>query len=421
MFEIESSVRSYCDQYPARFAKAKGAKIYSQAGKKYLDFLSGCGSLNYGHNHPLLKTELIDYIESNGISMALDMETNSKADFLHTLYTKILKPRGMDYKAQFTGPTGTNAVEAAIKLARKVTNRTNIIAFTNAFHGCTLGALSLTGNQHHRKSSLPLLNHVTRVPYDGYFGKNIDTASHLEKLLNDNSSGLDAPAAIILETIQGEGGLNHCSKEWLKKIERIAKKFGALLIIDDIQAGCGRSGNFFSFENFNISPDIILLAKSLSGYGLPMSMILLKPEIDIWDKAEHNGTFRGNNHAFVTAEKALSYFWGNSSFAISLEEKVIFLTEELKRLCSQYGFKRKGRGFMQGFTVYSPDISQKIISNCFNNGLIIEGCGPEDEVIKILAPLTITKEELAEGLNILCKSIQAAVITEKPTKGVANA
>ena len=212
---IESNVRSYCRIFPDVFDKAEGSLIFVTNGRRYIDFLSGCGSLNYGHNNSDLKEALLSYLADSGIVMSLDMETQSKNKFIEVFSEHILQPRGLNYKLQFPGPTGTNAVEAAIKLARKVTGRSNVIAFTNAFHGCSLGALALTANEHHRGNSEALLTHVNRVAYDGYLGPDIDSSALLEKLLSDPSSGIDAPAAIILETIQGEGGLNVASASWV--------------------------------------------------------------------------------------------------------------------------------------------------------------------------------------------------------------
>ena len=306
---LESNVRSYCRSFPTTFRNAFGAILTDTENQNYLNFLAGCGSLNYGHNHPVLKDKLLSYIEANGIAMSMDMFTDSKADFVNVFSKIILSPKSLDYKLQFTGPTGANAVEAAIKLARKVTGRTNIVAFTNGFHGCTLGALALTGNKHHRFSSTSLLTNVSRFPYDGYLENGQDTSSYLDKMLSDPSSGCDAPAAIILEAIQGEGGLNVASPIWAQEIARIAKKHGAILILDDIQAGCGRSGEFFSFEKLGITPDIVVLAKAISGFGLPMSLVLIIPELDQWTPGEHNGTFRGRNYAFVTATAAIEHFW----------------------------------------------------------------------------------------------------------------
>src|SRR5690606_11566241 len=268
---MESEVRSYSRSFPITFNRASGSHIYDQQGRRYLDFLAGAGTLSYGHNNPQLKRALIAYIERDGITHGLDMQTSAKADFLRTLDERILTPRDMDYVVQFTGPTGTNAVEAAMKLARNITGRENIIAFTNGFHGVTLGAVAATGNKHHRGGAGVALGGITRLPFDGYLG-DYDTTQMLDKMLGDASSGVDLPAAVILETVQGEGGLNVASDEWLRSLEAICKKYGVLLIVDDIQAGCGRTGTFFSFEKTGIVPDIITLSKALSGYGLPFAV-----------------------------------------------------------------------------------------------------------------------------------------------------
>lgn len=409
---MESTVRSYCRSFPATFKSAQGSIILDSNGKKYIDFLSCCGSLNYGHNHPVIKEHLLKHIDSNGLTMSLDMKTTTKDQFLETFYEKILSTLSYTYKAQFTGPTGTNAVEAAIKLARKVTGRTNVISFTNAFHGCTLGSLALTANSHHRGGSASLLTNVTRVPYDGYFGNETDTAQQLDKMLSDPSSGVDQPAAIILEAIQGEGGINTASDEWLMAIQNIAIKHQVLLILDDIQAGCGRSGDFFSFERSKIKPDMIVLAKSLSGYGLPLSLLLLKPELDEWNPGEHNGTFRGNNLAFVTATAAFNHFWANGKLNESIERVSKTTTGKLRTLATNYRAEVKGRGLMLGLKFANEKLVSNIRERCFEHGLILETCGPNDEVLKFLPPLTIQLDELNEGLEIVAQSIEECAHTD---------
>src|SRR5690606_1804792 len=280
------------------FSRAAGSYLYDEQGRGYLDFLAGAGSLNYGHNHPVLRAALIDYIERQGVAHSLDLHTTAKASFLESLENVVLRPRGLPYLAQFTGPTGANAVEAAVKLARKYTSRRGVVAFTNGFHGVTLGALALTGNSHHRGGAGVELNGAIRMPYEGYLGENVDTLEYFEKTLGDPSSGVDLPAAVIVETVQGEGGLNTASAAWLRRLQTLCRKHGMLLIVDDIQAGCGRTGRFFSFEEAGITPDIVTLSKSLSGMGLPFAITLLRRELDVWKPGEHNGTFRGNNHAF---------------------------------------------------------------------------------------------------------------------------
>lgn len=408
---MESRVRSYSRTLPRQFSRAEGAWMFDSQGGRYLDFLSGCASLNYGHNHPALKQALVDYIAKDGIAHSLDMHTEAKAAFLKELEGTILQPRGLRYKAMFTGPTGTNAVEAALKLARKTTGRHHVIAFTNGFHGMTLGALACTGNAGKRGGAGIPLSHVSHEPYDGYFGPDVNTADLLAQRLADPSSGLDAPAAILVETVQGEGGLNVASPQWLRQIADIAKAHGALLIVDDIQAGCGRTGGFFSFEEAGIKPDIVTLAKSLSGMGLPFALTLFHPDLDVWEPGEHNGTFRGNCHAFVTATAALRHFWRDERFEREVETKAGLLGEGLERIAALCAGEArvKGRGMMQGIDVGSGELASAITSAAFERGMIIETSGPSDEVVKVLAPLTITETELSTGLSTLEHAVRATL------------
>jgi len=398
---MESQVRSYSRAMPRQFHRAEGVWMYDDRGGRYLDFLSGCSTLNYGHNHPVLKQALLDYIGANGIAHGLDLHTEAKADFLETFETLILRPRNLTYRAMFTGPTGTNAVEAALKLARKVTGRQHVIAFTNGFHGMSLGALACTGNAGKRRGAGVPLGHVSHEPYDGYYGPGIDTAALLDKRLSDPSSGLDAPAAILLEVVQGEGGLNVASPRWLRAIAAVAKRHGALLIVDDIQAGCGRTGRFFSFEESGIVPDIVTLAKSLSGMGLPFALTLLRPELDRWKPGEHNGTFRGNNHAFVTATAALRHFWSDDSFAAEVRRRGDVLGRRLARIAAEHGLSTRGHGMMRGLDLGSGETAAEVTAAAFARGLIIETSGAHDEVVKVLAPLIIDDAALATGLDVI--------------------
>jgi diaminobutyrate-2-oxoglutarate transaminase len=402
----ESEIRSYCRSFPIVFERAQGAELIAADGRRYIDFLAGCSTLNYGHNDADMKLALVDYILRDGVTHGLDMYTEAKAQFLAAFEDIILTPRGMDYRLQFTGPTGANAVEAALKLARKVTGRHQVVAFTNGFHGVTLGALACTGNGHHRGGAGLPLEGVTRMPYDGYLADGA-TGTGLEMLaqmLGDPSSGLEPPAAFIVETVQGEGGLNVASTEWMRGLEQLAHKHGSLLIVDDIQAGCGRTGSFFSFEAMGISPDVVTLAKSLSGMGLPFAMVMLKPEHDIWLPAEHNGTFRGNNHAFVTARVALEKFWKDDAFAAQVCAKGEHLGKRLAEIAGKHGYGTKGRGMFRGIEVRDGETASAICAACFERGLVIETSGAHDEVVKVLAPLTIKAEQLDAGLDILAEA-----------------
>ncbi len=408
--ELESEVQSYARSFPVTFDKALGAKLYDTEGREYIDFLAGAGTLNYGHNHPVLKKALIDYIDSDGITHGLDMHTRAKKELLEAFDQCLLKPRGLEYILQFPGPTGTNAVEAAMKIARKVKGRSEIISFTNGFHGCSLGALAATGNRHHRGGSGGVsLPDVTHMPFCDYFGKDIDTLKMIDQLIEDPSSGVDQPAAVILETVQGEGGLNAASFEWLQGIEKLCKKHDMLMIVDDIQAGCGRTGTFFSFEPAGIKPDIVTLSKSLSGFGLPFALVMMRPDLDIWEPGEHNGTFRGNNHAFITAATAIRHFWSDDTFAKEVAEKSRLLTRRFGEIANMAGpamMQQKGRGMMQGLNCKDGELAKAIITRCFEQGLVIETSGAYDQVVKCLCPLTITEDELNAALDIIEQSVK---------------
>ncbi len=400
--QLESQVRSYVRHFPTVFQKAKGSYLYDEQGKEFIDFFAGAGTINYGHNNPRAQDALIEYIQNDGIIHGLDKATSAKKKFLETLYSTILEPRYMDYKIQFAGPTGTNAVETALKLARMVKGRSNIICFTNAFHGLTMGSMAITGNSFYRDEAFINRANVAFMPYDGYFGDEFDTSIYLRKFLEDKSSGVDLPAAVILETVQAEGGVNVASDEWLKNIEQVCRDFDILLIVDDIQVGNGRTGTFFSFESAGINPDIITLSKSIGG-GLPLSLVLLKPELDQWRPGEHTGTFRGNNLAFVASTELFSY-WENDSLTEAVKYKENILRKGLEEISQKYPSieaQIRGKGLIYGLHIPFQGFCHEVSSEAFERGLIIELAGARDDVLKFLPPLVIEEELLLEGLKII--------------------
>ncbi|MGE0871672.1 MAG: diaminobutyrate--2-oxoglutarate transaminase [Kofleriaceae bacterium] len=406
---LESEVRSYSRSFPTVFSRAEGTVLHDRAERTYLDFFAGAGALNYGHNHPVLRERLIEYISSCGIAHSLDMATDAKCAFLEAFERYVLRPRALDYKVMFPGPTGTNAVEAALKLARKVTGRTNIVSFTNAFHGMTLGSLAITGSAAKRAGAGVALTNVVRAPFDGYFGPEVDTLHHLGTLLADRSSGIEAPAAFVLETVQAEGGINVATARWLRGLAALAKENGALLIVDDIQVGCGRTGSFFSFEEAGLSPDIICLSKSLSGFGLPLAVTLMRPELDVWSPGEHNGTFRGNNHAFVTATATLEHFWADEHLTDAIDDKAQIARARLQRIAASSNATVRGRGMILGLAFAEAGVAQRASRHAFEHGVVIETAGAENQVLKLLAPLTITHDELERGLDIIERAVAHAV------------
>jgi len=412
--ELESEVRSYSRGWPVVFDRAQGSWLHDESGKPYLDFFAGAGALNYGHNNPALKQALIDYIQRDGIVHALDMFTVAKRDFLQTFRDNILDPRGFGYKVVFPGPGGANAVEAALKLARKVTGKESVINFTNAFHGMTLGALSVTGNSMKRGGAGVPLVHATPMPYDNYFDGDYPDFFYFEKLLQDSGSGLNEPAAVIVEGVQGEGGINAARLEWLKALADLCKRHGILLILDDVQMGCGRTGPFFSFEEAGITPDIVCLSKSIGGYGLPMALTLIKPELDVWEPGEHNGTFRGISPAFVTAAEALRVYWSDDELEKSTKAKGERIAGAFKELVDAYPKQNliaKGRGLARGIEFANGDLAGAVCKEAFDRGLLMETSGPDGEVMKLLPPLTLTDDELTQGLSIIDESV-AAVLTK---------
>lgn len=397
---IESNVRLYSRLFPAEFVSAKGATLFDSNRREYLDFFSCAGALNYGHNDPDMQRALLRYIEEDGITLGLDLATRAKREFLERFQSYILQPREYTYRVQFTGPSGTNAVEAALKLARNYTGRQAVIAFTNAFHGVTLGSSSVTASSKFRRNSA-FGSSVIRTPFDGYFGKEINTDALLQRQLSDRAGGYEEPAAIIVETIQGEGGIRVATKRWIQQVEATAREHHALFIVDDVQMGCGRTGTFFSFEELGCSPDMVVLAKSLSGNGSPLAVLLIKPEFDVWKPGEYSGTFRGNNHAFVTGTVALAKFWSNANFTQSIREKAAHIRARLMNLVERFGIELRGRGMIFGIDTYSSALAKQIQTDCFVAGLLIEVVGADHEVVKVAPPLTIDLTTLDRGLDLL--------------------
>lgn len=408
--DLESVARSYCRRFPVVFDKASGSTLWDESGFRYIDFLSGAGALNYGHNHPKIKSRLIDYLRSDGIVHSLDLHTPAKREFIEALETTVLAPRNLTYRVQFTGPSGTNAVESALKLARRATGRSEVVAFTHGFHGLSLGSLAATASGAKRRGAGVALDHVTRIPYDGFFGPQIDTVEYLRALLDDPGSGIELPAAIVVEAVQGEGGVRAARTGWLRDLEELARRRGIVLIIDDIQAGCGRTGRFFSFEIAGLSPDIVCLSKSISGYGLPMALVLVKPELDCLEPTEHGGTFRGNNLAFVGATAALD-LWNDPSFESGIHQVADFLDsrlQDLARALPTLECEVRGRGFLRGLRFGDAALAADVSATAFELGLLCETSGARGDVVKIMPPIVIDKPTLADGLDRLEAAIRTA-------------
>lgn len=410
--EYESSVRIYCRRFPVVFDRAAGSVMWDEDGARYLDLVSGAGALNYGHNHPLITEQLVRYLTSGRVVHGLDMHTVAKREFISAFVDTALAPHGWRYRLQFPGPTGSNAVEAALKIARRATGRSSVVAFTNAFHGMSLGALAATGSAPKRAGAGVTLPDVTRLPYDGYPGTGADSTVLLEALLDDPGSGVELPAAIVLECVQGEGGLRAAGAAWLHRVQDLARRRGIVLVVDDVQAGCGRTGTYFSFETAGLYPDVVCLSKSLSGSGQPMSLVLVRPELDLQNPGEHTGTFRGNNLGFVGATAALS-LWQQPDFVAGVADRVRQVDGRLRALAGEPGTDRpelRGRGLMRGLAWKDRRTAGLVAQEAFRLGVLVETCGPYGEVLKLMPALTMTSDLLDEAFDRL----GAAIATAEP-------
>jgi diaminobutyrate-2-oxoglutarate transaminase len=414
----ESDVRGYSRVYPAVFKTASNSRQVDESGKSYIDFFAGAGVLNFGHNNPKMKKAIVDYIQGDGLTHSLDMATTAKREFIKAFVETILKPRDMKYKLQFVGPTGTNAVEAALKMARRVTGRTNVMAFSHGFHGMTLGSLACTANDYFRNAAGVPLNYVIRLPYENdnrgshVREKSLRDIQSLRTQFSDPSSGLKPPAAFILEVIQAEGGVIVATRTWLEELRQLARDYGSLFIIDEIQVGCGRTGSYFSFDGMDLDPDIICLAKGIGGFGTPLAMNLIKPEHDQhWLPGEHTGTFRGQGLSFIAGREGLRYF-ENDELMKCVKANGARIAARLGAVVEQFpnnDFEVRGQGMIYALDLASGDLAKTVTRHCFERGLIISPCGSGGRVLKVLPPLTIPTEDLDAGLDILAESVKEGV------------
>lgn len=412
----ESEVSSYWRHFPCTFNKAKMSRLYDVDNNEYIDFFCGAGALNYGHNNEYIMDRIINYIKNDGIIHALDMHTKAKENFIDAFVNKILAPRNMDYKLMFCSPSGTNANEAALKICRKVTGRQNVFSFMGAFHGMTTGSLALTSSSFARSGAGQNLSNVTFIPYPN--NVEFDTIEYMESILQDDHSGIEKPAAVIVETVQAEGGVIVAPTDWLVKLRDLCTRHGILLVCDEIQVGCCRTGHFFSFERANIQPDIITMSKSISGSGMPMSVVLMKRENDVFLPGQHNGTFRGFQPAFVGATAALDIV--DDAFIASVNKKGMIVSEFVNNKIKTINdaINHRGIGLIHGVDMSkvegfsNGELNGKIQQECFDNGLIIELAGRNDSVLKILPALTIREDELLAGLEILKKAIEHVIISQ---------
>lgn len=406
---LESNVRYYCRRWPAVFTSAQGSVLRDENGREYIDFFAGAGALSYGHNNPVLVDVAIEHLRSGKLLHSLDTWTPEKRHFLDTMESVILKPRQLDMVVQTVGPTGATAVEAALTLAQRLTGQRGVVGFAGGYHGMSYRAASISNSMAGRE----VVRHIgdfVALPYV----RNVAASdiALLEETLSSTING-QGIGAIIIEPTQGEGGARPFDPAYLGEIRRVASAHGVLVIADEIQAGVGRTGPFFSFEGSQLAPDIICVSKSISGLGLPMAINLVRRELDSWTPGEFSGTFRGNNLAFATSAAMMNAYWQTEELEKQTAEHGLIVRSALEEIAATYGptnFTVSGNGLLAGLNVHDTDLANDISRRAFDSGLVVECCGPQDVIVKMLMPLVIDRETLHEGLGRLTQAVQSAVL-----------
>jgi diaminobutyrate-2-oxoglutarate transaminase len=405
--EIESNVRYYCRRWPAVFSTARGSTIVDEDGIEYLDFFAGAGALSYGHNNPVLVDVAIEHLRAGKILHSLDTFTVEKRRFLDAMQRHVLAPRQLDMVIQTVGPTGATAVEAALQLAQRITGHRAVVGFAGSYHGMTYRTASISASMAGRATSAHLKDFVA-LP----FVANV-TEADLELLDRTLRSPVDGQriGAVIIEPTQGEGGARPFDPAYLRAIREIARELGILVIADEVQAGVGRTGPFFSFEGSALDPDIVCVSKSISGLGLPMALNLIRRGLDAWTPGEFSGTFRGNNLAFATSAAMLETYWTDSNLEKGTEQRGLIVRAGLEEMSRQYGngsFVVRGNGLLCGLDVGDTQLATDIAEAAFERQLIVETCGAGDTTVKLLPVLVIDEEQLADGLTRLSDAVAQA-------------
>ncbi|MFC7063210.1 aspartate aminotransferase family protein [Halobacillus seohaensis] len=428
----ESNARSYPRRIPLAIGEAEGIYVTDMDGKKYLDCLAGAGTLALGHNHSVVIEAMEKVIRDKRPLHTLDITTPIKEEFVNELFSCLPEEFCERAKIQFCGPTGGDAIEAALKLVKTATGRQSILTFQGGYHGSTHGTMSISGNLSPKKKVQGLMPDTHFLPYPYTyrcpFGKGGEeghrlSSTYIENLLDDPESGVLPPAAMILETVQGEGGSIPAPIEWLQEIRRITKERGIPLIIDEVQTGIGRTGKMFSFEHAGIVPDVFVLSKAIGG-SLPLSVVIYDQELDCWEHGAHIGTFRGNQMAMAAGTASLNYIKKNE-LDRHAEEMGNLLLQSLQQQQSdfpEFGDVR-GRGLMIGVEIVdpthapsssgslpaNPELASHIQHECFKRGLILEVGGRHGSIVRFLPPLIITEEQVKEVVSIFKDAVSASL------------
>ncbi len=406
--ELESNVRYYCRRWPAVFSSASGSTITDENGVEYLDFFAGAGALSYGHNNPVLVEVAIEHFRAGKLLHSLDTFTVEKRRFLEAMQRYVLEPRQLDMVIQTVGPTGATAVEAALQLAQRITGNRAVVGFEGGYHGMTYRAASISASMAGRATSAHLKDFVA-LPYVA----NV-TDEDVQLLKDTLRSTVDGQkiGAVIIEPTQGEGGARPFDPAYLRCIREECSEIGILVIADEVQAGVGRTGPFFSFEGSSLDPDIVCLSKSISGLGLPMAINLVRRDLDTWAPGEFSGTFRGNNLAFATSAAMLETYWADSELEKGTEQRGLIVRNSLQHIADEFGHGRfvvRGNGLLCGLDVGSTQVAETIAQGAFERQLIVETCGAGDTTVKLLTPIVIDENELLDGLERLNDAVAHAV------------
>ena len=429
----ESNARSYPRRIPLALKRAKGIYVEDVEGRSFIDCLAGAGTLALGHNHPVV-IEAIQQVLLDELPLhTLDLTTPVKDQFVQDLFGLLPAELAREAKIQFCGPTGTDAVEAALKLVRTATGRSTVLSFQGGYHGMSQGALSLMGSLGPKKPLGALLSNGVQFlpfPYDyrcpfglgGAEGVKVNL-HYLENLLTDPEAGVLLPAAVIVEVVQGEGGVIPADLDWLRGLRRITEQAGVALIVDEIQSGFGRTGKMFAFEHAGIVPDVVVLSKA-SGGSLPLAVVVYREWLDTWLPGAHAGTFRGNQMAMAAGSAVMRYLKEHNvaDHAAAMGERLAEHLRILQRDFPQLGDIR-GRGLMLGVELVNPSgtpdvqghppvhrqLAPLVQRECLKRGLILELGGRHGSVVRFLPPLVITAAQIDRVAEIFGRALAAAV------------
>lgn len=429
--QFESNVRSYPRRIPLAIAHAKGAWVTDVEGKTYIDCLAGAGTLALGHNHDNILAAIRSFLESGLPMHLLDLTSPVKDAFSESLLS-LLPHSGRDYCLQFCSPSGADAIEAALKLAKRYTGRRHILSFSGGYHGMTHGALAVTSNRSPKENIQGLMPNVQFLPYPNLYrstAKQIGKKS-INSIIDDIQQSFEEleqssslPAAVVLEVIQGEGGVNPAPLQWLQKIRVLTQKYGIVMIVDEVQTGFARTGSMFAFEESGIEPDIIVMSKAVGG-GLPLALLAIKKQFDVWKPGDHTGTFRGNQLAMAAGLETIQML-KSPEITQNIAARSEQLIEAFTQLSTQFPAiaQVRGKGLMLGLEIvdeqaksdmsgaYPEDstLAESIQTHCINQGLIVERGGQNGNVIRFLPPLTINEHECCEVVSRFTKSLSFAI------------